>query len=147
LSTTRAWEIPKHPAGPAVHLTRVLALIGGSEALSALTGQLASPQAEVRSAAATALAGLGALDAAKPLTALLKDGDWEVRRDAAAAVTALGIRSAVPDLVDLLADWHLLVRGQALESLKQLTGQDLGYEKAPWKAWVEAHPDFVKDAP
>lgn len=131
---------------PSVHLIRALALIDGSEAAEALVAQLANPLGEARSAAALALGQRGAKDAVKPLAALLKDGDWTVRRDASQALGTLKAKAAVPELVDLMTDVNLYVRAQAQESLKVITEVDLGFEQGAWKTWVEANPDFFKEA-
>lgn len=133
------------PPLAASRLCTVLGRIGGAGVEKILAAQLRSPHGEVKAAASLALAGFPT--AWKEVAALLADGDWTVRRDAAQALSGMKANEAAPALIDRLSDVNLHVRAAAHEALKALTGADAGGEPAPWKAWLEAHPGFLKPAP
>jgi HEAT repeat protein len=66
----------------------------------------------------------------------LQDPDTEVRRAAAAACVPRNDPSLVADLIPLLHDQQSSVSAEALDSLKGLTGQDLGDSEEAWQAWL-----------
>jgi hypothetical protein len=66
----------------------------------------------------------------------LQDADTEIRRAAAAACVSRNDSSLVADLIPLLHDAQPAVSAEALDSLKGLTGQDLGDSEEAWQAWL-----------
>jgi putative membrane-bound dehydrogenase-like protein len=95
-------------------------------AKSLLIGKLTSSDAEVRAAAAEALADLreaggGELaDAGEPVRRLLGDHEPRVRRAAALAAGKLGVRAAADDLLLLARDADSGVRRASLDALRRL---------------------------
>lgn len=72
------------------YVARLLSILGGDEAVDALTALLEDPVAAVRAAAARGLGRLGASKTAGPLELLLADPHRDPRRDAALALADLG---------------------------------------------------------
>ena len=117
----------------------------GPQAVAALPRLLetivADESAAVRIAALRA-APLIAPDATETIAALahaLSDPHSEVRKAAAWELTVLGDKAiaAVPALIAALQDPDEKVRENALQALKDLTGQDLPPEPDAWLKWWE----------
>jgi putative membrane-bound dehydrogenase-like protein len=90
------------------------------EGRTLLAGKLVSSHAEVRAAAAGALADLGARDAGEAVARLLGDPEVRVRQAAAGAVGRLGFRGAADALLALTRDGDALLRRRSLEALGRL---------------------------
>ncbi len=91
---------------------------GGAPRL--LLGKLASSSAEVRAAAAGAVAELGVSGAGEPVRNLLDDADARVRGAAARAAGRLGVRPASDRLLRLAGDADAGVRRASLDALRRL---------------------------
>ncbi len=97
----------------------------------------ASPDGEIRAAAAKGLAALGDRRTVEPLIRALADPAEDVRDAAATALGDLEDRRAIAPLIACLADPGALVRWQAATTLRRLTGEDFGTDQAKWQAWWE----------
>lgn len=92
----------------------------------------------VRRAATDAIL-TGRSDLLAALTKLLhEDQDETFRAEVALLLGRRRRPDAVPALLDALADAHVRVRTAAAEALEAVTGEALGYEAAPWRAWWAA---------
>ncbi len=106
---------------------------------------LASKDPRLRIAALEALVLFGA-EARKDLLPLLNDQQPVVRRALLAAVR----RDAATDplwigpVLDFFAATAGLPRADALQTLKVLTGRDLGDDPKPWRAWYEEHQAAIE---
>jgi predicted phage tail protein len=85
---------------------------------------LESPWADVRQAAAQALAALDAREEIPDLREMLRDGDEDVRQAAVQALAALWGREAIPDLREMLRDGHWRVRQAAVQALAALDARE-----------------------
>lgn len=84
--------------------------------------------------------------------------DAEVRAAAANALGQYAENRVVVGLIDAMADSQLSVNYNALESLRTLTGQNLGYDQKAWQEWYSGvetafaarqayeYPVFQRDA-
>jgi hypothetical protein len=123
---------------------RALGNHGGPEHAPILISGLSDDEARVRAEAARALQRIYAPDVA--IDALIKvvreeqEDSAEVRGEAATALGQYPANRVVQELVAALADRSLAVNHAALVSLRVLTGQDFGYDRRAWGAWVQAHP-------
>ncbi|HLE50750.1 MAG TPA: HEAT repeat domain-containing protein [Anaerolineales bacterium] len=117
----------------------------GPQAMAALPRLLETITADVSPAvriAALQAAPLIAPDSAETIAALaraLSDPHTEVRKAAAWELTVLGDKAiaAVPALIAALQDPDGKVRENALQALKDITGQDLPAEPDAWQKWWE----------
>lgn len=108
--------------------------------LEAGPGQ-AAPGVEVQVEIARAIEAMMRNRPVEPLIKSLAHRRPLVRRHAARTLGALGDRKAVEPLIAALEDSDARVRELAVESLKQLTGQDFGRDRAKWEAWWEANKE------
>lgn len=98
----------------------VAGTIGDDRFSAALTALTADPSPEVRSVAATALAGIGDPTGEVTLIGLLSDESAVVRRAAARALATLGCWPASPSIETLLNDDVWAVRREAALALSAL---------------------------
>jgi len=91
------------------------------------------PYEAARANAAWALGDVGNMIAVGPLREALKDNDTFVRLRAVSALKKLKAKAAVPDLIDRLADTSPMVRERARDTLKDITGRDMGDDPAKWR--------------
>ena len=115
-------ESPRPSVEAVAQSTRVLGLIGGSEAEPLLIALLAGPHLEWRIAAASALGRVGTDDARTALLSALADEAWEVRARAVRALAALADETVGPAVVTLLSDREWWVRQNAAETLGEIPG-------------------------
>lgn len=66
------------------------------------------------------------------------EDDTQVRADAALALGQYASTTVVEALVTALDDPQLAVNRSTLESLRTLTGQDLGYSRTEWTRWLRS---------
>jgi hypothetical protein len=73
------------------------------------------------------------------VTMALDDEDWEVRMCAAEALGKFGLKAkdTLPALIQTLNDSDSNVGYVAHEALKQITGEDFGYDTSAWQRWWE----------
>lgn len=103
----------------------------------------------VRQEAARSLQRVHSPEAIEPLLATIRlpdvaKGQWEedaeVRAQAALALAQYREQKVLQALVSALYDPRLAVNRNALVSLRTLTGQDFGYERLTWAAWIKETP-------
>lgn len=106
----------------------------------------------VRREAARSLQRIHSPEAVEPLLATLRapeavssrtrsEDSAEVRAEAALALAQYRDRKVLQGLTAALADQRLTVNRNALVALKTLTGQDFGYERQAWTAWLRDAQD------
>lgn len=86
-------------------------------------------------AAADALAAMLKNRPVEPLFAMLKNSGPLMRRHAARTLGVIGNPRAVPRLIVALGDSDRRVKELAEQSLKQITKQDFGRDRAKWVEW------------
>ncbi|MBU0618239.1 MAG: HEAT repeat domain-containing protein [Planctomycetes bacterium] len=118
-----------------------------SEYVEPLLAMLADPQADVRRAAALALAG-SPVDAGLPGLRALVLGNKQPRAARLAAIETLGMmtqREAVAVLIEALADRDEELAGPALEAVERTTAQDFQGDCAAARAWWETARQTTPD--
>jgi HEAT repeats len=95
---------------------------------------------EVRINAATALSRLKDDRTTEPFILALKDNNPDVRRIASDALGCLCDARAVAPLIPLLGEYDPNIRDAAKDALKNITGQDFGYDRAQWEVGTEGQP-------
>ena len=129
---------------------RALGNHGGPEHAAILIEGLGDAEPRVRIEAARSLQRIYAPDTAvDPLIRALREAteeDAEVRAEAATALGQYAANRVVQELVAALSDPSLSVNHASLASLRVLTGQDFGYDRRKWQAWVDAQGERVFEA-
>ena len=74
----------------------------------------------------------------------LKSADSGEAAELVQAIGHIGDTASVPRLISLLTHDTLRVREMALWSLESITGQQLGYDPAPWWKWEQASSSAKK---
>jgi len=101
------------------------------------SGAFEDPSAVVRMAACTACARRGGPDAVPRLARRYADDpDLGVRLRALAALAETRDQTAVATLVAALDDPDPAIRTRAIESLKRVSGRNLGDDVAAWRRWA-----------
>jgi len=122
---------------PDVRATAAKAFVNINAPLASLTlvrSLTEDPFETARANAAWALGNVGGGDVAiNALRKGLKDPDTWVRLRSATALKKLRAKKAIPDLIEALGDQNPMVRERALESLKGLTGKNLGSSQSDWQ--------------
>ena len=123
---------------------------GTAEHTAVMTKALATDRDPgVRQEAARSLQRVHNPEAIEPLLAAIRlpdvaKGQWEedseVRAQAALALAQYREQKVLQALVSALYDPRLAVNRNALVSLRTLTGQDFGYERATWAQWIKDTP-------
>ncbi len=131
-------------AGVRTAATRALGNHGGPEHVPLLVKSLQDEDKLVRAEGARALqrvhnlvaipALINAIDEAKEL-------EVDVRSEAADALGQYPDNRVVSELIKALADPSLAVNYATLGSLRTLTGQDFGLDRAAWRKWVDSTKD------
>jgi HEAT repeat protein len=128
----------KAPPSQRVHVLTQLRDTKGPAATEALAQAIPKLPAAERATAREALLKRLARMTADSLRDRLHDADPEIRRAAAAACVQSNDSSLVGDLIPLLHDSQPPVSAEALSSLKELTGQDLGDSEEAWEKWLNS---------
>ena len=82
------------------------------------------------------LAAMGSSDAADALLVRLRvEREYWPRIQVAEAIRTLRLRAAIPDLLGWLDDEDSNIQMAATRSLRELTGQSFGLDRARWHAW------------
>lgn len=111
------------------------------EAVQFLVQALTDRDEHVRWDTVAALEKIGDRSVApKVIDVLVRDENANVRRACALCLGTFGDRAAIPALIEALGDPEFRVVDAAAAALRQITGQDFGRDKAPWKAWYEGTP-------
>ncbi len=122
-------------------LCRTLGEIGDPEARPALTRALQDPDPLVRTQACRALGKIGHPDDAHLLSRLMvTDTSRDGRVAAINALADLGTEDPriALKLVEGMRNQDPAIRVAAYDALRQLSGQDLGVDPAPWEQRVQA---------
>jgi len=122
--------------------TRGLANHGSPEHIPLVLAGLKDTDASVRLEAARALQRLHSPDAVGPLLDALdpeKEPDTQVRAEAADALGQYAQSKVVDRLIQSLEDENLAINRGTLNSLRTLTGQDFGFDRALWAAWNKSN--------
>lgn len=117
---------------------RALANHGNASHVPLLTGALKDAEIGVRVEAARGLQRVYSVDAIDPLIKALspaEEPEYAVRAEAACALGQYRETRVAEALIAALDDRHLAVNRATLDSLRVLTGQDLGYERRDWVVW------------
>ncbi len=125
--------------------TRGLGTHGRPELAPLLVERLTDTDVGVRIEAARALQRIHSTVAVEPLLAALdpaKEDDPAVRLEAADALAQYPDSRVVEQLIKALADDNLAVNRRAQESLRTLTGQDFGIDRAQWFAWYTSSSEL-----
>lgn len=118
--------------------TRGLANHGTSEHIPIILERLRDTDTLVRVEAARALQRLHSPAAVGPLLASLDvetEPEVEVRSEVADALGQYAENRVVDRLIQAFEDENLSVNRTTLKSLKTLTGQDFGFDRALWSDW------------
>lgn len=122
---------------------RALANHGSRPHAPLLVAALSDPDIGVRLEAARGLQRLHAPDAVDALAAALdpaREAEPSVRAEAADALGQYPQRRVVEALIAALDDPNLAVNRTTRSSLRTLTGQDLGFDRAEWARWYNRSP-------
>ncbi|RJP17287.1 MAG: HEAT repeat domain-containing protein [Candidatus Abyssobacteria bacterium SURF_5] len=122
-----------------------LGLLKNPEAIPFLIESLKDPITVVRGDAATALGMIGDSSATSTLRPLLNDSSPVVQIKTAEALARLGDYSGI-DLVIELVDSPVRIHSyEAARVLRELSGEDFGYNKASWRTWWICNRDVLAD--
>lgn len=122
---------------------RALANHGNASHMPLLTGALSDAEVGVRFEAARGLQRVYAPEAIDPLIKSLSpatEPEYAVRAEVACALGQYREARVAEALIASLDDPHLAVNRATLDSLRVLTGQDLGYERRDWVVWFNESP-------
>ena len=129
-------------------LIRGLAPCQGPEVEQLLSAALKDPATEVRTTACEVWAERGGADAVRQLSeALGSDTDPDVRMAAARALGKTRDPAAVAALGRLLGDADPAMQYRAVESLRLVTGKDLGNDVGRWQQYVRGELPEAQQAP
>ena len=129
-------------------VVRALGELQAPAAADALRLAVNDKESEVRIAACSAWRRQGGPQAAAILTeALGSDTDDDVRLAAARALGSFQEPTAVRGLATLLDDPNPALQYRAMESLRNSTGRDLGYDVVAWRNFVESGADGPRNGP
>jgi len=129
-----------------------LATPGGVKTWEPLLPDLQHANGGLRLEAVYALGETGDADVVPHLTPMLMDEDLFVRMATARMLDELGVRSAVPALIEALEDAQGAVREAAVVALRNITGQDQGFNPVAqdsdrakkleaWRSWWKRNGD------
>ncbi len=133
-------DFPGH-TDPSVRVAglRALSVYRDDEGFSVLSAALEDPDAEVRRQALNLLCWTYGDRSAGAVLMLLFDADRHVRETAALICGTIELRQSISTLITLLSDADTEVQKQAAESLRKITGKNLGFDHSePAKSKKEA---------
>jgi hypothetical protein len=111
----------------------------GKRDLAQLCSILERGRTPLRELCAEALGAAKRDEAVEPLSVSLRlDRVPDVRLASAYALVEIGSDAALNALVDVLAQNGIAARDEALAALQYVSGEDLGRQPDPWRAWVKA---------
>lgn len=136
LGTTLETAAERARGAALLDILATLGRTGQPRIWTALARYLDHDEADVRAAAAAALGALGGRDSGPSLLARLPvEQERSTRVALAQAVQKLVLRDATENLIEWLDDRDPEVRAATLRALQTITGQNLGPEPDPWRAW------------
>lgn len=119
-------------------ILRTLAKFPTSTATAKLRAALSDSDSDVRMAACQAWAQRGSPEAASVLAETLhRDSDLDVRLEAARALGKTRDPAAVAALGLALEEKDVAMQRRAVESLREVTGKDLGNDVDRWRQYVK----------
>jgi HEAT repeat protein len=124
-----------------------LARLAPEKARPLLPEAAEDPSYPVRMVAAESLPRAGGTGTLLMLPKLIDDRDWRVRVSAIEACLDVRARETVGWLAARLVQEKGRLRWDILCALHDLTGNDLGPDAGPWKAWYEANRDTLPIRP
>jgi HEAT repeat protein len=115
--------------------------------LDELFAALSSNRPAIREAAAQALAATADASMVTRLDKLAANPDAEasVRQIALWTLGRCGTRQAARALLDHLKDDNETLRRAAVSALRDLSGQDYGFDSARWQAWWDQHKHLTRE--
>ena len=134
-SASLAEELLKAPDGERKAILEKIRTAKGVEFTEALAGAIPKLGGNARKQARETLALRLARMKAETLADYLQDESAEIRRAAALACATKDVKAMVPLIIPLLKDPERIISSAARDSLKQLTGRDLGDSPEAWEAW------------
>jgi HEAT repeat protein len=138
LSTTLETAAERAQGAALLDVLASLGHAGQPRVWTTLVRYLDHDEADVRAAAVTALGALGGRDSGPSLAARVPvEQDRAVRVALAQAVQKLVLRDAAGTLIEWLDDPDVEVRACSVRALQTITGQNLGSDPGPWRAWWE----------
>lgn len=136
LGTTLEAAAERARGAALLDILATLGRTGQPRVWTALARYLDHDDADVRAAAAGALGALGGRDSGPSLLARLPvELERAPRVALAQAVQKLVLRDAAENLIEWLDDRDPEVRAATLRALQTVTGQNLGPDPDPWRAW------------
>jgi HEAT repeats/PBS lyase HEAT-like repeat len=128
-------------AGVRTAATRAIANHGGPTHTPLLIERLKDADRLVRIEAARGLQRIHNPEAIDPLLQAIdeeEEVDPAVRSEAADALGQYAENEVLEALIATLDDANLAVNSRTLASLRTLTGQDYGYDRAAWQSWYRS---------
>lgn len=129
-------------------LVRALGACQGPEVEQLLVAALKDPSTEVRTTACEVWGQRGGADAVRQLSETLgSDTEADVRMAAARALGKTRDPAAVAALGRLLAENDPAMQYRAVESLRLVTGKDLGNDVGRWQQYVRGELPEAQQTP
>ena len=120
-------------------IVRALGKVNTQATQQSLNMAMHDAEACVRLAACEAWREVGGQEAVAALSEMIaSDTDNDVRLEATRALGAFNDPAAVRGLSVALDDANAALQYRAMESLKQVSGQELGYDVVAWRNYVDA---------
>jgi HEAT repeat protein len=137
-------DIMTKDANKEVRLAAIKSLdqVDGKNQYKSVIECFSDPEPNIRSYAVELSAKWNIEEALPLITSMLKDDRSNVVR--ASCAHALGVYknfASVPSLIQALSDNYKDVRIYALESLKEISGQNYNYDQDKWSHWFEINKD------
>jgi HEAT repeat protein len=124
-----------------LNIVRVLAKLPDPSASAVLHAGLEDPDNSVRVACCEAWGTRGGTEAVTELSTVLHaESNIDVRMAAAKALGVTREATAVQPLAEVLADNDPAIQRRAIESLKNVSGKDFGYDVPAWRQYAAGQP-------
>jgi hypothetical protein len=128
------------------HIVLALAKAPDAKAAAVLHAGLEDPEESVRIACCEAWGRRGGPEAVQELSSVLQgESNIDVRMAAAKALGETKQAEAVKPLADVLADNDPAIQRRAMESLKNVSGKDYGYNVQSWRQYASGGPQVPKE--
>ena len=122
-----------------LHAVKLLGELGSEDAVAGLVSARHDPDSKVRLAAVRAFENLPKSSAVAQLQDVIgSDTDIDVRLAATRALANFKDSNSFTALSMALSDSNPAVQVRAIESLEQITGQNLGTDVAAWQNYLDA---------
>lgn len=128
------------------YIVLALAKVQDPKAAAVLHAGLEDPEQTVRIACCEAWGRRGGPEAVQELSTVLQaESNIDVRMAAAKALGETKQANAVKPLADVLADNDPALQRRAMESLKNVSGKDYGYNVQSWRQYAAGGSDLPKE--